>query len=91
MFSSRVWKKYGSRLILILPGAIIEPQMYTWNSSWKEVPRTLFFFQICGLTLATDIDSLAVLYLATLQALAVSNINHVNLTTETICYRLSAE
>ena len=52
---------------------------------------TFFFFQICGLTLATDIDSLAVLYLATLQALAVSNINYVNLTTETICYRLSAE
>ena len=50
-----------------------------------------FFFQICGLTLVTDIDSLAVLYLATLQALAVGNISYVNLTTETTCYRLSAE
>ena len=39
----------------------------------------------------TDIDSLAVLYLATLQALSVSNINYVNLTTETIRYRLSVE
>ena len=30
------------------------------------------FFQICGLTLATDLDNLAVLYTATLQAIAVS-------------------
>ena len=41
----------------------------TYSKSNQAVRTSL---QICGLTLTVDLDGLAVLYLATLQALAVS-------------------